>query len=141
MPSGYGVISERVRGDALRRAHRMMAATKSFRMLFSIAPVLPQQFFAVVYGRAISRSGEYRLLVAVLEDAVTCYQRYAQPRTKRERVLFSEAAEWIMNSDLQDRRVEVSTYPAFSFEQICAALDLDADYIRAGLRRWRSNIP
>ena len=27
--------------------------------------------------------------------------------------------------------------PRFSFELICAALDIDADYLRGGLRRWR----
>jgi hypothetical protein len=29
--------------------------------------------------------------------------------------------------------------PRFSFEFICAALGIDADYLRGGLRRWRES--
>jgi hypothetical protein len=85
--------------------------------------VLPEQFNA---RRALS--SEQRLMVAVLENAVECYQKYAPLPNRRARRLFKETHEWIYCDE--------SDWP-FSFENICAALSIDADYLRSGLERWR----
>ena len=76
---------------------------------------------------------ERRLVLAILEEAVRSYQRYAFATNRRGRRLFGETCEWF----------EAHEDPwIFSFESICAALDLDADHIRQGLERWRrANAP
>ena len=74
------------------------------------------------------REGEEGLMLAVLENAVEYFQKYVLARSEREKRLFREAEEWILekNSDW-----------FFSFENICETLDLYPDYIRQGLLRWK----
>jgi len=74
-----------------------------------------------------ARCSEHRLMLAVLRDAVECYQKYAHAREPGGRNLFSEAARWIDSSDLD--------WP-FSYENICETLGLDPAYVRRGLSRW-----
>jgi len=93
--------------------------------------ILPVQFFETVKHRAPTKSGEYRLLVAVLQDAVDRFQKYVF----HDDPDCAEAEEWIMRTDTAF--AGTSDEPRFSFEFICAALDLDADYLRGGLHRWR----
>jgi len=68
------------------------------------------------------------LMLAVLADAVHCYQEHFRARDRRGQRLFDEAAGWLMATDREY---------VFSFEGICDALGFDADYLRAGLRTWR----
>jgi hypothetical protein len=70
---------------------------------------------------------EQRLMLAVLEDAVSCMQRYAHPTRRRERRVLTEAQQWIFSDD--------ESWP-FSCVNVCAALDIDLAYLRLGLVRW-----
>src|SRR5262245_53431193 len=72
--------------------------------------------------------GEKELMMAVLQDAVECFQTYVLSGRPREKRLFQEAEDWILekNSDW-----------FFSFENICEILELDPDYIRQGLLCWK----
>jgi hypothetical protein len=79
-----------------------------------------------------SHEPEKMLMYAVLEDAITSYQRFSLVSNRRDRAAFKDAEDWLMH--------EKSDWP-FSFERICEALDLNPDYIRTGLARWRSNPP
>jgi|SRR5262245_32192800 len=74
------------------------------------------------------REGEEALMLAVLENAIEYFQKYAVAQSQREKRLFKEAEEWILekNSDW-----------FFSFENICETLELYPDYIRQGLMRWK----
>jgi hypothetical protein len=90
--------------------------------------VLPSQFFDRFQIDA-SLQPEKRLMLAVLEDAVGTFQKHVTTPTRRGRRLLAEAEEWFASSDRE--------WP-FGFENICQALDLEPDYIRAGLARWRS---
>jgi hypothetical protein len=74
------------------------------------------------------REGEEKLMLAVLEEAVQCFQDYVLSTRPREKRLFQEAEEWILEKD--------SDY-LFSFESICETLKLHPDYIRQGLMCWR----
>ena len=67
-------------------------------------------------------------MFAVLTDAVECFQKHLNAKSCASHKLFGEAQAWIASAE--------SSWP-FSFECICDALDLDPNYIRAGLRRWR----
>lgn len=95
--------------------------------LFEPDSLLPAQFYRT-FGRRLKARGELRLMVAVLEDAVECYRKYAAAQDEEGRRLFQEAAAWVQS---RDRRY------LFSFENICELLGIDPDCLRAGLqRRW-----
>jgi hypothetical protein len=87
---------------------------------------LPSQYFDRL--RHGERSGEWRLLVAILEDAVNVYRKQVGARDPRGRQLFQEAEEWIEDPD----RTWI-----FSFENICDLIGLEADWLRRGLRAWK----
>lgn len=72
---------------------------------------------------------EVRLMLAVMEDAVATYQRYATEASGRSRRLFEEAESWIDSTD--------TSWP-YSFENICAALRVEPQRIRRGLHDWRT---
>jgi len=69
-----------------------------------------------------------RLMLAVLEDAMRCYQTYANSRSRAQRRLFLDAEAWLM-----DRRAD----GAFAFETVCDTLGIDPSCLRDGLRQWR----
>jgi hypothetical protein len=104
--------------------------------LFAPDILLPEQFFTTQIGRGARKRGECQLLIAILEDAVHCFQKYLFWQTRQERRLFEEAEQWMMRPDALLRGDE---RPAVSFEYICAALELDPEYLRHGLRRWRED--
>ncbi|HWP58627.1 MAG TPA: hypothetical protein VNL14_12120 [Candidatus Acidoferrales bacterium] len=79
------------------------------------------------YQRATRLQGEKALLLAVLEDAIGCFQKYRRARDRRGRQLFLEAEAWFM---------EAKDSSLFSFTSICDFLGLDPQYLRQGLRRW-----
>ena len=95
--------------------------------LFQPDLLLADQLTAV---RGIARwEGERQLMVAVLEDAAHCFQKYIFSRDKRGRILFEEAEEWIMAKD---------TGAVVPFSRVCEVLGIDPEYIRKGLRRWQA---
>jgi hypothetical protein len=102
--------------------------------LFQPDTVLAPQFFATLRRQGPRKRGEWELVVAVLEDAISCYQKYFLARDNCGRRLFREAYEWMMVS--QDARDADDDAPAFTFEYICEVLGLDPEYIRHGLERW-----
>ncbi len=89
---------------------------------------MPDQYLETVLSTT-HLEGEKRLMVAVLEDAISCYQDYISSRDRRERKLFYEAAEWIFSRDDNEWFL--------SFHNVCETIGLDSDYIREGLLRWR----
>jgi hypothetical protein len=89
--------------------------------------VLPAQFFTGFHVDA-SLQPEKRLMLAVLEDAVGTFQKYATAGGRRGRRLFAEAEEWFAAED--------DGWP-FAFTSICQALGFDPEYLRRGLARWR----
>ena len=97
--------------------------------LFEPDVLVPAQFFARY--RAQARSGEMRLLLAVLEDGIATFQQHVRDRDRKGRQLFRDAAEWIESPCVDG---------PFTFEVICDALGIDAEYLRAGLRRWRERV-
>jgi hypothetical protein len=74
------------------------------------------------------RRGEEKLMVAVLEDAIKCFQKYALGHDHWEKRLFQEVEDWILKKNSEW---------LYSFENICETLQLNADYIRKGLRVWK----
>jgi hypothetical protein len=91
--------------------------------------ILPAQYFDRIQIDA-SLQAEKRLMLAVLEDAVGTFQKFAHVSGRRARRLFAEAEEWFASTDTQ--------WP-FAFINICQALGLEPEYIQRGLRRWRDH--
>jgi hypothetical protein len=86
--------------------------------------ILADQFFET---RRAGLDGERALMLAVLRDAVECYQKFALARDPRGRFEFEEAARWIESTERE--------WP-YSFENICDVLDIDPVYLREGLARF-----
>ena len=105
-------------------------------LLFEPDTIVPAQFFATVRRQAPTKQGEYRLLVAVLEDAINCFQENAHAVDKLKQRLFDEAQGWITGEDGSTVGQAEDQVPGFSFEYVCDVLGLDAAHLRWGLQRW-----
>ena len=70
----------------------------TFAHLLQPDTLLPSQYFA-----ALKRKGQHeperRLAIAVLQDAVDCYQKHLRARDRKARQLFVDAEEWITSDD------------------------------------------
>src|SRR2546426_30474 len=95
--------------------------------LFGPGVLLPAQFFAA-FRREGGVERERLPLFAGLEDAGGCYPKYAHSPGPRGRQAFDEAREWVTSTD----RIWL-----FAFENICDTLEINAEYVRRGLREWR----
>lgn len=68
------------------------------------------------------------LMLAILEDAVCCFQKYVVARDRKEKKLFSEAKHWIFDDDW---------IWVFLYRNVCEFLGIDGNYLRWGLLRWQ----
>lgn len=95
--------------------------------LFQADSLLPEQFLDT-YRRKTHLAPETSLMLAVLEDAVACFQKYVNARDGKGLEIFRDAEQWIVQEE-----------PGwlFSFANICEALGLNPEYVRAGLMRWK----
>jgi hypothetical protein len=71
---------------------------------------------------------ERRLMLAVLQEAVDCYQENIFGRGRKQEQAFKDADDWFFDNN--------HDWP-FSFINICETCDLDPDYFRSGLVRWK----
>jgi len=95
--------------------------------LFQPDSLLPAQFFASLKQRS-QACGERRLMAAILEDAIDCFQKYLWSKDNRSRNLRLEAESWFVSDD--------DSWP-FSFVNVCHALDLEPGFLRRGLMEWK----
>jgi len=73
-------------------------------------------------------SGEERLMLAVLEEALDTFRANLHATTRAEQLLFFRAEQWFGSNE--------TAWP-FSFVNICEALRLDVGGLRARLARWQ----
>ena len=104
-----------------------MAEDRRLASGFEPETILPSQLLDASHLGA-ARQPEKRLMLAVLEDAVGTFQKYAGATSRRSRRLHAEAEEWFADQDV--------TWP-FAFRNICQALGLEPEWLRRGLERWR----
>ncbi len=95
--------------------------------LFQPDTLLPTQYFET-FRRKAHLEPEKRLMFAVLEDAVACFQKYISARDAKGKTMFHEAEEWILKEDSEW---------LFSFDNICEVLGFNPQYVRHGLIRWK----
>jgi len=85
--------------------------------------ILPSQYFGAMGNSGLS--GEQRLMLAVLVDAINVLQSWQGGSSARKRRNFAEAAQWVNNAG--------TTHP-FSFDSVCDALEIDSELLRSRLR-------
>jgi len=114
--SAYHSVSERASFDDNGEAQ-----------FFPPDPVLPKQFCPRATGSSHPASGVRALMWAMLEDAIVCVQKQALTPSRRHQRLAREAEQWILADN---------TTWIFSFLNVCAALGLEPEYLRARLDQW-----
>lgn len=95
--------------------------------LFQPDMLLSAQYFENL-RRKTHFEPEKRLLLAILEDAINCYQDNLISRSVKKKRLFEETEQWILDADADW---------IFSFDSVCEALGLNPEYVRQGLLRWK----
>ena len=97
--------------------------------LFQPDSLLSTQYFETLRRKTLLEP-EKRLMLAILEDGINCFQENLRAQDVRRSRLFQDAEAWI---------VELDGDWVFSFENVCEALDINPAYVRQGLLRWREN--
>jgi len=69
-----------------------------------------------------------KLMLAVLQDGIACFERYFFKPSRRNEALSSKAEEWINSKD----------DGIFTFNNVCKTLGLDPDRLRKGLLQWKA---
>jgi hypothetical protein len=96
--------------------------------LFEPDTLLPIQYFEAMRKKHLLE-GEKRLILSVLEDAIECFMKCIDSATSKGQRLFRDADEWI---SLEDK------HWVFSFDNVCDMLDINPDYMRRGLKQWKT---
>ena len=95
--------------------------------LFQPDLLLPAQYLERTKKNA-EATPERALMLALLEDAVCCFQKYLLVPNGKGRSLFKEAEGWIFDEHNDG---------VFCYRNVCDILGIDADYLRLGLIRWK----
>ncbi|GIW44770.1 MAG: hypothetical protein KatS3mg077_2052 [Candidatus Binatia bacterium] len=93
---------------------------------FELDALVPAQFYAN-FRQGSAAYPERRLMLAVLQDALECFRKYAFARDSRGRQMFIEAKDWIFSRD---------QHWWYSFENICELLGFDPEYLRRQVETW-----
>jgi hypothetical protein len=91
--------------------------------LFHSDPLSSNKFFETSKTRAYPEPERF-LMLAVLQDAVTCLEKYAAFGSRGNKRLFDEARDWILSEDGDW---------LFSFNNVCEAVGLNPGYVRRRL--------
>lgn len=95
--------------------------------LFEADTVASAQYFDN-FQRKTSTEPENRLLFALLEDAIQCFQDNVSAESGKSKKLFDDAEEWVLKEGADW---------IFSFRNVCELLGIDPEYLRTGLMRWK----
>jgi hypothetical protein len=96
---------------------------KNTHSLFHSDPLSSNEFFET-FKQRVYLEPERFLMLAVLQDAITCLEKYAAFGSGGNKRLFDEARDWILSEDGDW---------LFSFNNVCEAVCLDATYVRRRL--------
>ena len=95
--------------------------------LFQPDSLLPDQFLDT-FRRKLHLEPEKKLMLAILEDAVACFQKYVVARDSKGKAQFRDTDEWVFKGG--DSGI-------FSFDLVCETLGLEPNYLRRGLAQWK----
>jgi hypothetical protein len=99
-------------------------ADNAFARLVAPEVLTPGQYHDGVHREDHETRAVKRLMLAVLSDAVRCFQAYADARNPAVRLRFAEAQAWIL-----DRKAE----GPFAFVTICESLGIEPNCLRNGI--------
>jgi hypothetical protein len=136
-----GVLTGASRPDELPRTltpGRALQMSEGFQLSSDTAverfvglnQILPSQYFDISGGHRLT--GEQRLMLALLADAINVYQQGVLSRNTRKRLLFVDAERWIM-ACAQSRH-------AFSFGTVCDALGIHPGLLRRRMLTWKHEL-
>jgi hypothetical protein len=91
----------------------------------------PEQFYDERRDDSVMRPIK-RLMLAILEDALRCLQKYAHAKSGARRLMYWEAEQWLYSE---------GGNALFSFTMVCEALGIEPEYLRSGLLQWRRMQP
>jgi len=74
-------------------------------------------------------TGEQRLMLALLADAINVYQQGVLSRSTRKRLLFVDAERWIM--------AQIPVRHAFTFDLVCDSLGINPSALRRRMIAWK----
>ena len=95
--------------------------------LFQPDTLLSAQYFDTLRRQTLLEP-EKRLMLAILDDAINCYQDNLFSQRAKNRRLFDEAEEWIVTAGGEW---------IFSFDHVCESLGFNPEYVRRGLLQWK----
>jgi len=99
----------------------------SLGSLFVPDVITPEQFYDTRHDDSAIRPVK-RLMLAVLEDALRCFQNNANAKTGPRRRLYAEAEQWLCGDGGDG---------PFSFDTVCETLGIEPRFLRHGLLKWR----
>lgn len=127
IPSSAGK-SQADSGDYNRTENtRNFDVVERLAALFEPDSLAPAQFFSNVRRKTLVEP-ERKLTLAILEDAINCFQDNVLVLSGKGKKLFDDAQEWLL--------AENSNW-LFSFRNVCELLAIDPVYLRDGLMRWK----
>ncbi|MBI3758350.1 MAG: hypothetical protein HY269_01165 [Deltaproteobacteria bacterium] len=92
--------------------------------------ILPCQYYDISGGHSLT--GEQRLMLALLTDAINVYQKGVLSRRTNARRLYVDAERWILADD--------SSCGWLSFGTVCEALGIHAGLLRKRVIHWKHAI-
>jgi len=92
--------------------------------------ILPCQYFDLSGGYGLS--GEQRLMLALLTDAINVYQRGVLSGVTRMRRLYVDSEQWIL--------AEGGDGNALSFATVCEALGINPGLLRRRIIGWKHTV-
>jgi hypothetical protein len=98
--------------------------------LFQPDTIAPAEYFDG-FKRKSALEPERELVLALLEDAVLCFQKYLHSTREKEQRLFADTEEWLFGDDRE--------WP-LSFLNVCDLLGLEPGYLRKGLTLWKQKV-
>jgi len=104
-----------------------LTADERITFLFQPDTLLSAQYFENLRRKTLLEP-EKRLMLAILEDAINCFQDNLLSPSVKGKKFFEEAEEWILDKDGDW---------IFSFDNICQVLGFNPEYVRHGLLRWK----
>ena len=118
--------------------HRVLQMSEGFQLASDTAverfvglnQILPSQYYDVSGGHRLT--GEQRLMLALLADAINVYQQGVMSRNTRKRLLFIDAERWITAG--------AKCRHAFSFDTVCDALGINPSMLRRRMLAWKHEL-
>src|SRR4029077_2307272 len=120
-------------GESARRRMSesfQLSSDRAVERFVGLNQILPSQYYDVSGGPRLT--GEQRLMLALLADAINVYQQGVLSRNTRKRLLFIDAERWIMAS--------ARCRHAFSFDTVCDALAINPGMLRRRMLAWKHEL-